>query len=61
MKWISIEDRLPPEDEFVLICDSSTKLVEMGICMDEKFFIPHLAYKLINATHWMPLPKIPKR
>ena len=65
-KWISVKDRLPDHNQYVLIIR----------CIGGKFFKPNVAkfkwnkfYPLIkitglkfnseNITHWMPLPEPP--
>ena len=69
MKWISVKDRLPLNEEWVLCCDNAHQNTNY------KFFVARLSsdrkywegpsdfdiYKpLENVTHWMPLPEPPK-
>ncbi len=54
-QWINIKDELPTEGKYVLITD--------------KFYRIHIGYRVentwedrygndIDATHWMPIPKL---
>ena len=53
MKWISVEDRLPSEDEEVI-----------AFSEDYGMFITTIKHKnydfLDSVTHWMPLPNAPR-
>lgn len=65
-EWISVKDRLPEIDEFILVyCGNS-----IAVCI---FTLPRLGEScfmlcddinnlrsLFNVTHWMPLPELPK-
>ena len=58
-KWISVKEKLPPEDESVLI------YTIMGMCVaarwDDRFFVSKTAsFVKYDVTHWMPLPEPPK-
>lgn len=58
-QWISIKEKLPPEDESVLI------YTIMGMCVaarwDDRFFVSKTAsIAKYDVTHWMPLPEPPK-
>lgn len=58
-RWISIKEKLPPEDESVLI------YTIMGMCVaarwNERFFVSKTAsFAKYDVTHWMPLPEPPK-
>ena len=67
-EWISVEDRLPPYEQLVLVADfrddyiSISKLRAGGKCLadsldcieQEQFFA------LSEITHWLPIPKPPK-
>lgn len=64
MKWVKVEDRLPPEETDVLIIDQQQEL-HIG------FYVCKIWYKGSfisdgdetcpwNCTHWMHLPKAPK-
>ncbi len=56
-EWISVEDRLPKWDDWVLGCfDNKTITTTTGdnirVCGHE--------HKIRGFTHWMPLPEPPK-
>lgn len=58
-RWISIKEKLPPEDESVLI------YTIMGMCVaarwNDRFFVSKTAsFAKYDVTHWMPLPEPPK-
>lgn len=67
--WISVKDRMPDKVGSYLVCVGTSvfvanympahcaysQCVEAGFCSDLFGFI-----KLLNVTHWMPLPKPPK-
>ena len=57
-RWISVTDRLPDEDAWVLTLQTNGEMVvnarsfDDRWCCDEHGFIP-------TVTHWMPLPDKP--
>lgn len=67
--WISVKDRMPDKVGSYLVCVGTSvftanympahcaysQCVEAGFCSDLFGFT-----KLLNVTHWMPLPKPPK-
>jgi hypothetical protein len=57
-EWISVDDELPPEDQWVLLCE--VKKIEMGIRIGNTFHLPDLGYFPVHPNHWMPLPSPPK-
>lgn len=60
-EWISVEDRLPEEDEWVLVGCEKYQMTSWGILMNGKFVNPDLDYNQIEfVSHWMSLPKPPK-
>lgn len=70
-KWISVEDRLPPNDCTVLIAiyDGRPKVemffIEMAGRMNQEWFYSSngdiVTGKLRRVTHWMPLPDKPSK
>lgn len=73
MEWISVEDRLPEENEQVLITDGSDVFYaykyyyegwDYQIAEDfdgEEGVFSTNAMKEKHVTHWMPLPEPPKQ
>ena len=68
MKWISILDKLPDDDEAVLMCDweQDRRLPFLGWYEDGKdksypsgFYSPNLESRLV-VSHWIPIPPIPE-
>lgn len=67
MEWISVKDKLPKEDETVLVFDGVINLGRYGSerGKNKKLF---WGYNIdwdggslpIKCTHWMPLPESPK-
>lgn len=69
MEWISVKDKLPPEDESVLVvvheCSEAFEpisLVEISsYSHDFDFDLTDLPIGgVVDITHWMPLPEPPK-
>ena len=66
MEWISVKDRLPDNDEPILIygkatchtCDPSPKVRE-GRMYNKRFIFGEYDCTC-DVTHWMPLPETPK-
>ena len=58
-KWISVKDRLPCEQEYVLIFDGTYQIDRL---IDDNDY-PGLSWEYNfdnhNITHWMPLPEEP--
>lgn len=52
MSWISVEDRLPSEDDQVLGCSINGVVITFETLWVEDFGI-------WDITHWMPLPEPP--
>ena len=58
-EWISVKDRLPEDQEEVLVCTRSKN----GIRNIDKGYmaIDHFIHRgRAEVTHWMPLPELPK-
>ena len=73
-KWISVEKRKPPKPPKLGACTVPVLLLvvhEDDILMTEgdynystkcwHLYHSSLEYERRNVTHWMPLPKLPKR
>lgn len=67
-EWISVKDRLPDDDELVLVY---TKDNVMSVCplvianafanlKNLKVWEDNNGYYVSDVTHWMPLPEPPK-
>lgn len=65
MEWISVKDRLPENNEYILLYDSSLGLVYEGKLLPGDFYYSQRAgYSKdigdgCEITHWLPLPKPP--
>lgn len=58
-QWISIKDRLPEDQEEVLVCTRSkngVRNIDKGYMAIDRFIHRGRA----EVTHWMPLPEPPK-
>ncbi len=68
MEWISVKDKLPPENESVLVVVHGYRrgfepisLVEISsYSHDFDFIFDDLPISRIDVTHWMPLPEPPE-
>lgn len=64
-KWIPVNKMLPGGDEVVL-CYKADGKVRLGTLLDATYvngvqaFIDRERNFAFGATHWMPLPKLPK-
>lgn len=64
MKWIECKDLMPTTDEYVIVCNANESLVFIG-----KRTAKHVGHNFedvsgnitITATHWMPIPEMPKQ
>lgn len=62
-KWISVEERLPENQDNVLILYGNGGVAIAYYDEDDEFFWRSLgdgAYRGVSATHWMPLLEPPK-
>ena len=61
LKWIPVTERLPEENETVLVCGEDG--VEPGVFYGKSGFWTYDLYEqdpIFGVTHWMPLPQPPK-
>ncbi len=60
MEWISVKDRLPEYDAFVIGCDAA-ETMDIGQVnyISGEFF--DLDGEPAPVTHWMPLPELPRK
>ena len=47
-QWISVEEALPEDKEYIIVLIAGTPIIARGI---------HLKENLKDITHWMPIPK----
>ena len=57
-KWISVDDRLPDDDEVVIIC-TDKNFVYAGELIGDTWFLDNDSWTA-TVTHWMPTPQPPK-
>lgn len=62
--WISVDDRVPRENENVLVCD---QWETMHKTQNKDILVAYISKSLwqsdtvfVKITHWMPLPNFPK-
>lgn len=64
MTWISVKDRLPEEDLYVIVFkNDDSPMVTFGfLCKDSygNHFLDKTQKLIRNVSHWMPLPEPPK-
>ena len=66
MEWISVNERLPEEDEDVLVMTAEGKFASGGMhvaSLDEDgvWYPSHGdGWEFPDVTHWMPLPEPPE-
>lgn len=69
MQWINLEDRLPPNDVYVLVCSRHIKsgMNFVNICkrFNEKWLDDHdekeVDLRRYCISHWMPVPDDPSK
>ena len=54
-EWISVKDRLPEDDEVVIIC-TDKNFVYAGELIGDTWFLDNDSWTE-TVTHWMPLPQ----
>jgi hypothetical protein len=60
--WVSVEDRLPDDDQTVLVTNGQ-RVKEVCFAQRTKLDMPNFRFttmKFDEITHWMPLPSPPK-
>ena len=68
MEWINVKDKLPPEEENVILFDGSIVFAgNFHVVHNEPYWgnqgcdgICYGWYEKDAVTHWMPLPKPPE-
>lgn len=65
VEWISVKDRLPKDDEFVLVVEEGQIIIAVYDAILDGFFENDDGLSLlidieVCPTHWMPLPLPPK-
>lgn len=67
MEWIKCSERLPKNNEYVLVWDSSYIFISKFVQTTDKrhkirsgYFEDNHGYMNI-VTHWMPLPELPPK
>jgi len=68
MEWISVKDRLPEEQDSVLLMGNIPLYGDTWVHIGYYFHTDNTYYcrdmvennELPNTSHWMPLPKPPK-
>lgn len=57
-EWISVKDRLPEDDEIVIIC-TDKNFIYAGELIGDTWFLDNDSWTA-TVTHWMPPPQPPK-
>ena len=57
-EWVSVDDRLPDDDEVVIIC-TDKNFVYAGELIGDTWFLDNDSWTA-TVTHWMPIPQPPK-
>lgn len=60
MEWISVKDKLPEDDEYVLVYHSWDDYITSGYFDDHGWETDIPWAPEGKVTHWMYLPKAPK-
>ena len=58
--WISVEDKLPPCNVFVLTCDGQENENLLMLGGNGRWYDKAVGFHR-NITHWMPMPQPPKK
>ena len=57
-EWVSVKDRLPNEGSYLVFLDNG--FICRAFFNKENIWVDVMSSKLLNVTHWMPLPEAPK-
>lgn len=63
-EWVSVDERLPQNNEQVLMYSAKWNIAEAGSYWNKHFWVYSEigdGYIAENITHWMPLPAPPNR
>jgi hypothetical protein len=55
--WISVEDRLPDNDENVFYTNHLSGALGIGFYIGEKWYQAYTGDDIYGITYWMPIPK----
>lgn len=58
--WIKVTNKLPPEDERVIVCCTTKKGVQNINLAYQENGVWHGNGSMAGVTHWQPLPDLPK-
>lgn len=60
-EWISVEDRLPCQDKWVLLSNGNKIwLGQLDNHYNKDFYCKCCLENFHGVSHWMPLPELPK-
>ncbi len=60
MEWISVEDRLPNNEQRILVSDGDFIVIDEFIEEEDDFYLESGLELVDEVSHWMPLPEPPK-
>lgn len=58
--WISVEERLPNDNESVLVYRCGDNRVQPNMRIDVCPYLGNGIFCMLGVTHWMPLPEPPE-
>jgi hypothetical protein len=59
--WVKVDDRLPEEEESVLLCDGFSICIGHIFDSENKYWWNSPDIMMNDITHWMPLPELPSK